>query len=204
MVESAAAANNTPEPAEPVDRISELILRVAAGDHAAFDELYRLMLVSSLGVARRILRDTHLAEDAMAEAAARVWKAASRFEPGNGRGWYLTIVRHVAISMAKSRGRSDVISPEHATDAADRQQRVIDSDGVHVSAEEADYLGRMRQARWFQRLSRRDQRIMVLRYLGFPNVEIIRLLPEVTHNELISRARRRAARYLAEDHPDLF
>lgn len=201
MVASSAAPVN---PSEPFDRVGDLIRRVGTGDRTAFEELYRLMLPSACGVARRILRDADLVDDAVAEAAERVWRAAAAFRPGNGRAWYLTVVRNVAVSMAQSRGRSDVVSPGQVVEMADGQQRVMNEDGVHVSAVEADFLGRIRRAPWFLRLGRREQWIVVLRYLGFTNAAIIRLLPEVTHNEIIRRAMRRAARSFEQDYPDGF
>jgi RNA polymerase sigma factor (sigma-70 family) len=195
-------ASSTAPVKPPVDRIGDLIRRAATGDRAAFEELYPLMLPSACAVARGILADPGLVDDAVSEAAERVWKGAGTFRPGNGRAWYLTVVRNVACSMARSRGRSDIVPPEQVADAADGQRRPLDEDGVHVAAVEADFLARIRRAPWFLRLRRRDQCVVVLRYLGFTNAEIIQLLPDVTHNEVIRRAMIRAARSMRQDDPD--
>lgn len=200
MVEGSAAT--TSEDFGPVDRIGDLIRRVANHEVAAYEELYRLLLPRACATARRILGGSQLVDDAVAEAAERVWRYAGTFRHGNGTAWYLTIVANAARSIARSHGRTDVISPEHASDEVDRQQRVIDHDGVHVSAEEAEYLERTVQAPWFKRLGRREQRIVVLRALGFRNAEIIEVLPEVTHNEIVRRAMKRARESFGQDYPE--
>jgi RNA polymerase sigma-70 factor, ECF subfamily len=196
------SASSTAPVNPPVDRIGDLIPRAASGDRGAFEELFRLMLPSACAVARGILADPGLVDDAVSEAAERVWKGAGTFRPGNGRAWYLTVVRNVACSMARSRGRCDIVAPEQVVAVADGNGRQLDEDGVHVSAAEADFLARVRRAPWFLRLRRRDRSVLLLRYLGFTNAEIIRLVPGVTHNEIIRRAQMRAARSMRQDDPD--
>ena len=200
----AEAAYTDPDPLlQPaVARINALIERTGTGDQYAFEELYRIMLPASMGVARRVLKSGGLVEDAINEAAFRVWRAARHFSPGNGRAWYLAIVRNIALRFARARERSDVTSPDLVTDAAPPgQPPVFEGTSLHVSEGEAQYLARMTQESWFVTLNRREQRIVLLRYLGFTNSEIRRMLSDVTHDEIIRRAMKRAAESYREENP---
>ena len=83
------------------DADGALLLRVAGGDGVAFDTLYGRYAVVVAGVARGILGEAALAEDAVQEAFLAVWRQAARYDParGNVGGWLLTIVRHCAIDV---------------------------------------------------------------------------------------------------------
>ncbi len=82
-----------------------LLTLVAGGDGAAFDALYGRYAAVAAGVARGLLGEAGLAEDAVQEAFLAVWRQASRYDParGNVRSWLLTIVRHCAIDAHRRR-----------------------------------------------------------------------------------------------------
>ncbi len=82
-----------------------LLTRVAGGDGAAFDELYARYVRVATGLARGILGEPALAEDAVQEAFLAVWRHAARYDPARGsvRGWLLTLVRHCAIDAHRRR-----------------------------------------------------------------------------------------------------
>jgi RNA polymerase sigma-70 factor (ECF subfamily) len=177
------------------DVFGRLIFRFAAGDRVAFEDFYRMILPAARAVATRILRDSHLAEDALQEASRKAWMSAPRFRAGNGRAWFLTIVRNTSLNMLAARSRADVTPAEDiATEIGRFQERVTRGDGSAVSLDEAAYLAGITREPWFRALARRDQQIVVLAFLGFSNSDIMRLLPDVTHNEIIRRALARAAK----------
>ena len=80
-------------------RLAELLRALADGDRLAASELYRLIGGRLYGVARRILRDPGLAEDAVQEGFLKIWKNAHRFDAAKGAAstWMAVIVRRVAI-----------------------------------------------------------------------------------------------------------
>ncbi len=82
-----------------------LLARVAAGDGAAFDDLYRRYAPVAAVLALDILHDPALVEDALQEAFLAVWRHAPTYDPARGsvRSWLLTIVRHRAIDDHRRR-----------------------------------------------------------------------------------------------------
>ncbi len=87
------------------DAEGALLARVAGGDGAAFDALYARYVPVATGLARGILGELGLAEDAVQEAFLAVWRQAPRYDPARGsvRSWLLTIVRHCAIDAHRRR-----------------------------------------------------------------------------------------------------
>lgn len=81
----------------------DLVERVAAGDDAALQLLYRRLGPPAYGLALRVLRDEHLAQDAVQEAFLQVWRDAGRFDPGlsSARGWVLTLVHRRAVDRVR-------------------------------------------------------------------------------------------------------
>jgi RNA polymerase sigma-70 factor (ECF subfamily) len=87
------------------DTDGELIQRVAAGDRAAFEELYRRYTRPVLGLALRRLGDRGRAEDALQDAFAAVWRSAGSFDPARGAGgaWLYTVARNAIVDGARRR-----------------------------------------------------------------------------------------------------
>lgn len=97
-----------------------LARRAARGDGPAFEELHARHHTRMRGVAQRILRDPHEAEDAAQEAWIR---AAARIgdcdEPGP---WLAAVTRNEALRMLRRRGRRPLPVdgvPEHPDPLAD-------------------------------------------------------------------------------------
>lgn len=85
--------------------MSELLLRVAAQDRAAFRSVYSATSAKLMGVLLRILANRAEAEDALQEVFTRVWLRAGRFDPAKGAGmtWLVAIARNHAIDRLRSR-----------------------------------------------------------------------------------------------------
>lgn len=75
----------------------------AQGDREAFGLLYRMLSPAAYGLALRVLRDEHLAQDALQEAFTAVWQEADRFDPalGSGRGWVLRLAHRRAVDRVR-------------------------------------------------------------------------------------------------------
>jgi RNA polymerase sigma-70 factor (ECF subfamily) len=77
--------------------------RVAAGDQAAFGELYDATSAKLFATIRRISSSEAAAEDAMQEAYLRVWRRAGDFDCSIASpvAWMTTIARHAAIDAIR-------------------------------------------------------------------------------------------------------
>lgn len=79
--------------------LDHLLACVARGDRVAFRTLYDETSARLYAAARKILRDTALAEDAVQEAYLRIWRNAHGFDPSRGvaLAWMGRIVRNTAL-----------------------------------------------------------------------------------------------------------
>jgi RNA polymerase sigma-70 factor (ECF subfamily) len=130
-VDSAGAASGLAH-SERAALLSELLVLTGRGSAGAFERLYNQVAASVLGVALRVLRDPHLAEDVAQEALVEVWRLAPRYRPdaGSAQAWILTIAHRRAIDKVRSehshRNRMQVhAAPEDPTDAASGDPEVV-------------------------------------------------------------------------------
>ncbi|WP_341997740.1 ECF RNA polymerase sigma factor SigK [Microbacterium sp. LWH7-1.2] len=89
---------------EPVDRVAQLLARVADGDQVAFARLYDLLSPRVFGLILRVLVDRAQSEEVLQEVFLEVWQSAARFAPnrGQGRSWVLTIAHRRAVDRVRS------------------------------------------------------------------------------------------------------
>src|SRR5258708_33198756 len=86
------------------ENLATLLSRVALGDRAAFERVYRATCAHLLGVAFRILNSRERAEEVLQEAFMNVWHSAGGFD-ASGAGpltWLVDIVRSKAIAALRS------------------------------------------------------------------------------------------------------
>lgn len=93
-------------PAADGDR--ELLLRIAEGDRAAFEELYRRYVRPMFGLALRRLGDRGSAEDAVQETFAAVWRSAGSYRPERGPAapWLYAVARNAIIDRLRARSET--------------------------------------------------------------------------------------------------
>jgi RNA polymerase sigma-70 factor (ECF subfamily) len=82
--------------------IKALLLLTAARDEGsaeAFERLYKACAPLLLGVAKRVLGRSELAEEVLHDSFAKIWQAADSFDPLAARpvAWMVAIVRNRAI-----------------------------------------------------------------------------------------------------------
>jgi RNA polymerase sigma-70 factor (ECF subfamily) len=92
---------------DPVDEDASLMQRFAAGDSAAVREMYRLYGAQIFNLARRMLGDHHLAEEAAQQTFVQAFRAADRFDAGRGAvsAWLYQICRRVSIDVYRKEKR---------------------------------------------------------------------------------------------------
>ena len=92
-----------------------LVALVERADELALAELYDRFGRTAYGLARRMLRDSALAEDAVQDAFLAIWRTAARFVPERSRArtWILTLVHHRAVDIVRreERRRTEAIDP---------------------------------------------------------------------------------------------
>jgi RNA polymerase sigma-70 factor (ECF subfamily) len=95
---------DVPEDSPARDHAGELLVRVAAGDRAAFGQLYDMLAPRAFGLILRVLVNRALSEEVLQDVFLEVWQSASGFAPnkGQGRSWVLTIAHRRAVDRVRS------------------------------------------------------------------------------------------------------
>jgi RNA polymerase sigma-70 factor, ECF subfamily len=140
-----------------------LVDQARRGDEEAFDALARMVGDRCMAIAVRILRDAHLAEDAVQTALVTAWRELptlrdpDRFEP-----WLHRILAHECYAEARRRTRwSANIRILHREEAGERGAAIA---RIH----DRDELERA-----FRRLTLEQRAVLVFhRYLGLPLPEV--------------------------------
>ncbi|MFJ4247105.1 sigma-70 family RNA polymerase sigma factor [Pseudomonas sp. NPDC089741] len=93
----------------------------ARGERAALRDLYVQEGPRLLGVAKRLVRDSALAEDIVHEAFIKIWNGAAGFDParGSARGWMFSVTRHLALNLLRDQGRETSLGDEHESPGDD-------------------------------------------------------------------------------------
>src|SRR5712691_7684204 len=103
----------------------DLLLRIADGDSAAFDILYRRFSRPVFGLALRLLRDRSRAEDAVQETFAAIWRSAGSYRPDRGPGapWLYAVARNAIVDRSRARSETPVEPPDEASPEAGPEAR---------------------------------------------------------------------------------
>ncbi len=85
---------------------SDLMVRVAKKDKAAFNQLYDRFSQVVYNLSFRILKDRGEAEEIVQEVFFQIWEKASSYDPGRGAEstWILNIARSRAIDKLRALG----------------------------------------------------------------------------------------------------
>ncbi len=140
---------------------SELVARVAQGDEDAFRLLYRANSSAAYGLALRVTRDEHMAQDVLQEAFADLWAQAARFDPGTSsvRSWVTMLTHRRAVDrVRREQGDRNRVS-QWASSTHERDHDSV-AEVVEIRAEHR----RVRQA--MAGLSRVQRESLELAFLG--------------------------------------
>jgi RNA polymerase sigma factor (sigma-70 family) len=140
----------------------ELVDRAKRGDEEAFDALARTVGDRCMGIAHRILRDAHLAEDAVQAALVTAWRELrtlrdpDRFEP-----WLQRILINECYAEARRRARWSANVRLLPTDGSEET-------GGILTVDDRDQLERA-----FRRLTLEQRAVLVFHhYLDLPLPEV--------------------------------
>ena len=111
--------------------LADLLLRVSAGDQAAFEIVYERTSAKLYGVVLRIVRGRELADEVLQDAYLRIWQNASSFVPETGRPmtWMIAIARYAAIDVVRKRaGESQYAPIDIPEPIKDPEQQIVVQD----------------------------------------------------------------------------
>ena len=146
-----------------------LVERAQGGDVEAFEALVRLASGRLFGIASRILRDHHLAEDALQQTLVTVWDELPRLrDPDRFDAWTYRVIARAAIAQAKRERRGGPVLT------------LLPGDADVMAAPRDDMAGvadRDRIERGFRRLNPDQRAALVLQhYAGLSLAEIADVL----------------------------
>lgn len=176
--------------------MDELVARVAAGDRAAFELLYRELADTAYVVAHATLQDSAQAEEVAQEVFLEIWRTAGRYEPerGTARRWVRIMARNRAIDRVRT-----------VTSARARDQLVLATpDRVIVDPEEVvlEQFARQGLLRAMRLLSTEHRTVLVLTYfaeLSQSQVAAVLEIPVGTVKSRLSSALRQLRKGLEPD-----
>jgi RNA polymerase sigma factor (sigma-70 family) len=159
----------------------QLTAAVAAGDHAAFEELYRRYARPLGAYGARVLRDRSRGVDVAQTALMRAFDALRRgTEPLRVKPWLYKIALNTALELKAKNG-----------EVLDGESEELEDTSLDMRAARADILGGV------QNLPERQRKVFVLREIkGLPVGEVARRL-ELT-NQQVEQALFAARNRLAE------
>ena len=142
--------------------MDELVERAQRGDRDAFASLVQLTSDRMYAIATRILRDTHLAEDALQSCLLTAWRELPRLrDPDRFEAWVRRLLVHACYAEARRRR------------AWAGNVRVLPVDGPAGPDELLSISDRDALDRAFRRLTIEQRAVFVLHHhLGLPLVEI--------------------------------
>src|SRR5471030_462943 len=76
-----------------------------------FEQTFMPHLDAAYNLARWLLRNDQDAEDAVQDAYMRAYKAFARFRGGDGKAWFMTILRNVCYTMIKKLRSHEIPEP---------------------------------------------------------------------------------------------
>jgi RNA polymerase sigma-70 factor, ECF subfamily len=104
-----------------------LIARISDRDEDAFRALYRMLAPTAYGLALRVTRDEHLAQDVLQEAFADVWAQADRFDPNrsSARAWVAMLAHRRAVDRVRREQADRDRSARWAASTPDREHDAV-------------------------------------------------------------------------------
>jgi RNA polymerase sigma factor (sigma-70 family) len=100
------------------DSLDAALVRLAAGEIAVLEQIYRNSAPRLLAVCLKVLGDRSEAEDALHDTFVRLAASARGYRSGQGSaiGWLITIARNLSIDRLRSRASRGISVPVGAAE----------------------------------------------------------------------------------------
>jgi RNA polymerase sigma-70 factor (ECF subfamily) len=160
----------------------------------SFDDVVLPHLPAAHRLARRMMRNEHDAEDVVQEASLRAFRYFRTFTGGNGRAWFLRIVRNTGTDwhLGRQRAPTDQFDEEQHSDA----QPAPDPETLLLQADDVTLIGRA-----MNHLPQRFRHLLALRELqGLSYRELAEVMRIPMGTVMSGLFRSRHAFRLALDH----
>jgi RNA polymerase sigma-70 factor, ECF subfamily len=120
--------------AHRADRLRRALIAVAAGQADGIDTILSVEGPLLLGVARRILGRSDLAEEALQDAMLQVWRKAHQWDAGHGsaRGWIHAVLRNRCLNILRGDKRLSLMDPADLAVLQDHRQHVVPTEGWEI------------------------------------------------------------------------
>jgi len=177
----------------PVQSHETLMARFQTGlDSDAFEQIVSSYMSPALAVARQILSDYALAEDAVQESFLRVIRKRDQYIPGSPfSSWFYTIVRNVCVDMLRKCAREKEAIKEITTRC---EPDMLHTDSPASASHDTGCDGRSEITKLLDVLARGDRDVLVLRIvhgLRFRDVAAALGISEEAAKKRAQRALRR-------------
>ena len=156
---------------------SELMARVAAGDHEAFATLYDRHVRAVYGAVLRYLRDPSAAEEVVQETYLAMWQRPDRYAADKGSlvGWLFSIARNRAVDRLRAASRRPLVvglAPGPSDGSENDLERMMALGRPVGSGAVADEPSDVAERRWVQAVVRAaldgmaepERQVLVLAY----------------------------------------
>jgi len=152
---------------------ANLMTLIQQGDIRAFEQFHDRHVAVALRVAMRVLRDHHLAEDAVQEGFVGLWRSRASYQPNSAtaKSWLLVIVSNRAIDLSRREHNRRAALSKGAASA----NRLGSDDTETEAIAHADHQQLRAQ---LQRLPLEQRQVIELAYFG-----------GLTHDEIARRLR---------------
>lgn len=103
---------------ETTQSLADLMHRVAAGDRASFERLYRSTSAKLYGIILRIVRNRSSADEILQEIYVKIWQRAAEFDSTRASPvtWMATIARNRAIDEIRKNKPAQALVLSEADD----------------------------------------------------------------------------------------
>jgi RNA polymerase sigma factor (sigma-70 family) len=131
------AARPRPATAEAREALRDAMIRLAAGDQSALEEIYSATRVKLFGICLRILGDQKEAEDALQDVYINLWQRADRYDPTRASpiAWLAAFARNRAIDRLRTgKVRGGAVPVEEAAPLPDETPL---ADALLIDAQQA-------------------------------------------------------------------
>lgn len=145
--------------------VETLLRKIAGGDTAALEELYRQTHASVYGFALSILKNTHDAEDVLHDCFVTVFTAAAGYRAqGKPMAWMITITRNLCLQRLREHQRMSDLPQEDWEPFLESREELMPEDKLVLTA-------------CMEHLSDEERQIVVLHAVaGFKHREIAALM----------------------------